>query len=256
MPTTQAEPAPSTIPSFTVVLLPGLDGTGLLFAPLTAALPTNVRPAVVRYPVDRVMSYEELATDVAGHLPQGERFVLLGESFGGPLALLLAARRPAGLVGVILCATFVTSPRPWVGPLLRPFAKPWPFRLYPAYKRATPGAWAAAAEVSRLVRPDVIASRVRMVLSVDVRQQLSGCPVPILYLRAARDRLVPAANLHRIQQLRPDVSAVNLPSPHQVLQRRPTESAAAIARFAGSLADDPAPGWCNLMPARRRADIM
>ena len=230
---------PSPIANLTLVLLPGLDGTGLLFASLIAALPAGVRPAVVRYPVDRVMGYDELASDVAGRLPQGERFVLVGESFGGPLAVLVAARRPAGLIGIVLCATFITCPRPWVGPLLRPFTQPWPFRLYPAYKRAKSGSWAAAAEVSRLVRPDVIASRVRMVFSVDVREQLAACPVPILYLRAAHDRLVPAANLRRIQQIRPDVLAVTLPSSHQLLQRRPAESAAAIVRFAVSLSGNP-----------------
>ena len=168
----------------TLVLLPGLDGTGLLFGPLVAALPAGLRAAVVRYPVDRSMGYAELAASAAEQLPQGERFVLVGESFGGPLAMILAAGRPAGLVGLVLCATFVTSPRPLLGRLVRPFV-------------ARPG----------------------RVPSAD--------PVPAGH----PDHVVPAANLQRVQRLRPDVKSAPVPSGHQDLQRRPAECAAAIACF-------------------------
>ncbi len=225
--------------SVTLVLLPGLDGTGLLFGPLVAALPAGVRAEVMRYPADRELTYGTLAAEVAAGLPRGGPFLLVGESFGGPLAVLLAAGRPAGLVGVVLCATFVTCPWPALGRLVRPLVRPLPFRLYPAYKRAVhrtrrepaPGSWAAAAAVSRLVRPAVIAGRVRMVLSVDVREALRACPVPILYLRGSHDRLVPAGNLRQIRAIRPDVSAVTIASSHQVLQKRPAETAAAMVEF-------------------------
>ena len=219
----------------TLVLLPGLDGTGLLFQPLLAALPAGMATVVVRYPVDRVMGYDDLVTEVIGRMPDAGRVVLVGESFGGPLAMLVAARRPPGMVGLVLCATFVTSPRPWVGPLMRPLARPAVFRLYPAYKRVVRGSWAAAAEVSRLVRPDVIASRVRMVLSVDARAALAACPVPVLYLRASGDHVVPAGNLRRLRRVRRDVAVVTIRSGHQLLQRRPAESAAAILSFADGL---------------------
>lgn len=55
-----------------IILLPGLDGTGVLFKPL------------VGFVLDR--------------LPDSE-FVLLGESFSGPIALRVAARKPAGVCG-------------------------------------------------------------------------------------------------------------------------------------------------------------
>ncbi len=231
-------PAPLTL-----VLLPGLDGTGLLFTPLVAALPTSLRPIVLPYPVDRVMSYEELATAIEPQLPSDQPFVLLGESFGGPLAIMLAARRPAGLVGLVLCASFATSPRPALGPLLRPLANPWVFRLYPYYKRAglrfsrrpAQGSWAAAAEAVEQVRPEVIASRVRTVLSVDVREALRECPVPILYLQGAHDRVVTAANLRRILAVQPAVSVVTIETTHQILQRQPAECATAISRFVNEV---------------------
>ena len=228
----------------TLVVLPGLDGTGLLLAPFVAALPADVRAIVVPYPGDRRATYDELAALVRDQLPRDEPFLLVGESFGGPLAAVVAASRPAGLVGLVLCASFVTSPRPIVGPALRALASPLVFRLYPVYRRVREwlgrsrpsiGTWASAADASRQVRPDVMAHRVRLALSVDARAALAGCGVPVLYLRGSRDGVVPAGNLRRVRRVRPDVSVVTLRSSHQVLQRRPAEAMAAIVAFGRPL---------------------
>ncbi len=72
------------------VLLPGMDGTGLLFTPLLSALPIGVDPIVVSYPADRAASPEELLRIVLAHLPGEGAYVLIAESFSGPLALRAA----------------------------------------------------------------------------------------------------------------------------------------------------------------------
>ena len=59
--------------------------------------------------------------------------------------------------------------------------------------------------------------------------------MPVLYLRANRDRIVPAANLARVRHVRPDGSVATFDAPHMVLQYRPAETAAAIVGFAGGL---------------------
>jgi hypothetical protein len=58
------------------------------------------------------------------------------------------------------------------------------------------------------------------------------CPVGT-GLRGAsrRDRLVGAAARARVVAIRPDVEVALLDAPHLVLQRRPVEAAASIARF-------------------------
>ena len=43
-----------------LVLLPGMDGTGDLFAPLLSALSPALRTIVIRYPSDRPLGYAEL----------------------------------------------------------------------------------------------------------------------------------------------------------------------------------------------------
>ncbi len=86
-------------------------------------------------------------------------------------------------------------------------------------------------EAHEQVPPAVLAERVRAVLTVDVRPELLGCPVPILYLAATRDRVVPAHNLKQIRCLRPDVRVVLSEGSHLALATNPEPSARAIEAF-------------------------
>ncbi|HEX7052370.1 MAG TPA: hypothetical protein VF211_00370, partial [Burkholderiales bacterium] len=166
-----------------IVLLPGLDGTGILFGPFLDRLPASLSPIVVTYPPDRELGYDELLEIVLRHIPAGEPFVLLGESFSGPLALMAAANRPAGLRGVVLCATFVQNPT-WIRvPRLDRLVRPFAFRLYPKFSAAkallgrysTPELRRQIAQAIGAVRPEVFAHRVRAVLNVQVADKLVAC---------------------------------------------------------------------------------
>jgi pimeloyl-ACP methyl ester carboxylesterase len=174
----------------------------------------------------------------------GEPFVILGESFSGPLAAMAAATRPAGLAGLILCATFLTPPWPMVRPIIRLTARPMWFRLYLPFKRARAriGGYATSerralmAQLNEQMCPDVIAARVKMVFDVDARQALgTRDDLPMLYLRATRDLLVPAWNLRAIRRIRSNIQVATFPTTHMVLQRCAPQTAAAIAAFAAPL---------------------
>ena len=214
-----------------------------MFQPLIEALPGWIQARAVAYPSDRALTYDELLPLVMAALPVGEPFILLGESFSGPLAVMAAAKRPAGLVGVVLCATFVTSPAAGMSPVIHLFARTLLFRLFPpmqllkAYLEGYLNAKLLAifSEVHKLVRADVIAARVRMIMRVDVREQLCACDVPILYIAASKDVVVPRRNLELIQRLYSRVQAITIEAPHMVLQAKPQPSAEAIAAFAASL---------------------
>lgn len=93
-----------------LVLLPGLDGTGLLFDPLLGVLPSHFSPIVISYPPNEPLGYAELVKYVKNRIPANEDFVIVAESFSGPLAVQIAASHPPHLKGLILCATFVSSP--------------------------------------------------------------------------------------------------------------------------------------------------
>ena len=51
------------------ILLPGFDGTGILFAPLLRVLPPEIEPVVVAYPVDRTCSADGLVEIVQRRYP-------------------------------------------------------------------------------------------------------------------------------------------------------------------------------------------
>jgi hypothetical protein len=48
------------LPMHKLVLLPGMDGTGELFAGFVKALPEGFDPVIMRYPIDRPLSYADL----------------------------------------------------------------------------------------------------------------------------------------------------------------------------------------------------
>jgi pimeloyl-[acyl-carrier protein] methyl ester esterase len=202
-----------TGPNTSLLLLPGLDGSGVFFRPLIKHLPSDVRPIVLSFPPDELLGYEQLLPLVLAAIPHGEPFVLLGESFAGPLALMAAATRPANLGGVVLCATFVRNPVVFRPTWLRHLARPIAFKFFPALSQAkavlnrfcTSELRALSAEALSQVRPEVLAHRVRSMLAVDVRQELGACPVPILYLRGERDCVVPGHNAKEIKAICPSV---------------------------------------------------
>ena len=220
-----------------------MDGTGTLFDRLLRALPSEILPSVVRYPTQTNTSPDALLSMIEEGLPVAEPFVVLAESFSGPLALRLAARRPAGLRALVMVATFIRNPWPpllaklsWaLGALL---ALPMPRRVVELLLVGQDSPADLVSEVSaaiRAVRPSVLASWLRQVLSVDVSEEARRCPVPILYLKATGDRLVAARAERVLRAVKSELVTVSIDAPHLLLQRRPVEASDAILRFIREL---------------------
>ena len=89
--------------------------------------------------------------------------------------------------------------------------------------------------------PEVLAARARAVAGVDVTAELQNCAVPLLYLCAAGDWVVPPGCWELIRSVRPDAKVVVLPGPHLVLQVAPAESAAVLASFCDQVSAVVAP---------------
>ena len=73
------------------MLLPGLDGAGELFQSFLKVLPSSLTPQVASYQTEQYLTYKELVSLVQSVLSPKEPFVLLGESFSGPLSIKAAA---------------------------------------------------------------------------------------------------------------------------------------------------------------------
>jgi pimeloyl-ACP methyl ester carboxylesterase len=221
-----------------LVLLPGLDGTGKLFAEFLEALDLQSNAHVVPYPPDVPSGYDELEPLVRAALPTQEPFVLLGESFSGPLAIRIAACPPAALVGLILCVTFASNPYPNLG-WARRLAPFLPLKSMPRWLRA-PLMWGSASP-SKAPRQSeramagvavrVIRRRIAALLSVDETAALSKVLVPTLVLCATRDRVVSKSATTRLMRGIRHAQRVDVDGPHLLLKTRPKECAAAVLSF-------------------------
>lgn len=227
-----------------LVLLPGLDGTGKLFADLVGALPPTMEATVVGYPRQEFRTYDQLLAFVRDLVGPLDPFVVLGESFSSPLSVRLAAMRPQNLAGLIISAGFVSNPFPHAGPLMRLLAKPALFRLprpdfihkyFVAGSSISPALRQRIHENLRSVAPEVLAGRVQEILRCDARKDLVRTAVPILYLQGAYDRLIRRRCFEEIQKLQPRVHLASIPAPHLLLQQRPHEATAAIMNFVGEI---------------------
>lgn len=222
----------------TLVLLPGMDGTGILFRPFLQALADDLPVKVVTYPVDRPMGYDELEEFVLNALPVEGSVVLLGESFSGPIAAALASRLGDRVHGLILCCTFMSNPRPALGPLL-PVAGLFPFSAPPVGLAArpllgsfaTPALKSLLAEALALVSSAVLRARLKSVVTVNAMDALATVKVPVLYLQASSDALVPSSAVRQVQKAFPAMKVQVIHGPHCLLQVAPAEAAAAVRAF-------------------------
>jgi pimeloyl-[acyl-carrier protein] methyl ester esterase len=219
-----------------LVLLPGMDGTGELFGPLLARLPLDLRVSVVSYP-DRPQTYAEHESWARHELPRSDPFVLLGESFSGPIAVKVASSGPPNLRGIILCASFLTCPSRALRLMrsLTPLASP---KLVPGFVAqrsllgtfATPELRAAQTRALEHVSSRTLTARLRAMADVDVRAEAKAISVPTLYLQASADRLVGTRSADEYVAHARQPRLERMEGPHLLLQANPDRCARAIAR--------------------------
>jgi pimeloyl-ACP methyl ester carboxylesterase len=222
----------------TLVLLPGLDGTDVFFRPLLAALPEWVAPLIVQFPPTGANEYSDLLALTRKRLAEEQSCHVLGWSFSGPLALMLAAAEPEKVRGVVLASTFVRPPRPIYAQLRWAAVTPtvWIIR---AGKRLP--VWISRSSTDRLrrdktetwkrVSAKMIAARVRTLLEVDARQQLKSCPCPVLCLAGHDDMIVPCHNVEEMASLRESMCVRKIAGEHFAIYTNPVNASAAIVEF-------------------------
>jgi pimeloyl-ACP methyl ester carboxylesterase len=225
-----------------LVILPGLDGTATMHADFVAAArPHFAQVTVVSYPSDRACEADELERIARAALPTDATFVLLGESFSGPIAMSIASDPPPGLVGLVLSTTFCKAPVPWLSPVssMVRFA---PVHALPVAVLSwwLLGRWSTAAWRARLahalaaVDANVLRHRARVAMRIDKSACAASILVPTLCLRASSDRLLHASAHAHLASVVPAMRIVGIDGPHLLLQARPDACASAIASHFAS----------------------
>jgi len=188
-----------------LVLVPGMDGTGLLFYRQVPLLARRFRVATYTLR-DDAGSMEVLVDDLArvvdGVSAAGGPSLLVGESFGGALAMSFALRYPERVAGLVVVNSF---------PRFRPHLRlnlaihglrlvPWGamrlvrrltgFRMHSKYTHRD--------EIRRFMELTAQATkrgyldRLRILRDYDILEDLVGIRPPALFLAADEDHLVPA----------------------------------------------------------------
>lgn len=200
-----------------MILVPGMDGTGRLFY--------RQVPLLARYFTVATSPLRDDATTMDAHIADLDSVVdavsvqtgppiIVGESFGGAVAMSYALAHPERVRALVVLNSF-----PYFAPqrrlrlasiLLRALPlgvtalarRLTAFRLYSAHTHRDDVA--RFLELTRDMSRDGYLNRLRILRSYDVRDRLQTITVPTLFLAAEQDRLVPSVEQARLMaQLTP-----------------------------------------------------
>ena len=221
--------------------MPGLDGTGKLFAPIIPLLEAHFELVMVTYPdLDSFTDYIDCAQN---QLPSTPGFSLLAESFSGPVALALMAQQPGQFGPSVLAATFVRSP---LAALTR-MANYIPEQMFSigALSEFCLDVYETDGEDESETLPlplnvmeqldgTLLKHRISAMSRIDVSALLPSIEVPTLYLRALRNRIVAESDAQMMQQYLPNVERIDIDAPHLLLQTQPQQCAELIVKHVQS----------------------
>jgi pimeloyl-ACP methyl ester carboxylesterase len=207
-----------------LVFVPGMDGTGSLFYRQTPRLAQRYR--VVTYRLRDGAESMDVLTEDLRHVIRREggedaRATLVGESFGGTLALSFAIAYPNDLEALVVLNSF-----PYFRPRLRLHlaraaisAVPWgsmqlvrrltAFRLHSRHTHRDD--LKRFLELTRETTKSGYVNRLRILVDYDVRDRLQEIRAPTLFLASEQDHLVPAVEQAQLMAQRvPDAVALTL----------------------------------------------
>jgi pimeloyl-[acyl-carrier protein] methyl ester esterase len=223
-----------------LILMPGLDGTGLSFEPFLKFIPDDVNVTVVRYPADKLLSFEETVEYAATQVAPGPPRIVIAESFSGPVAVQMIASGRIRAKALVLCATFAKSPHPVIWPvirflrlplLIRPEMPALFFKIIMGDNKLIASLRPLWKKVHADVPARVMDHRLGLINRVDVTKSLKKLSLPCLYLQATDDRVVSSSCLVDFERHIPHLVIKRIKAPHFILQARPRACLEAIEQF-------------------------
>jgi len=189
-----------------IVYIPGLDGTGQLFIRQIEQLKSEF--SVITFPLrnEAPFSYSDLTNDVITILDQEgiEKAIIVGESFGGTIALHFALEHQNRIERLILVNTFPFFRRRLRLKLARLLL---PLAFVPLVRKGR-DILARPVLLSELVDDKEIEvflkhswthnyktymQRLNLISSLDLRSRLSEIKVPVTIVAAGRDKIIASA---------------------------------------------------------------
>ncbi|MEK6286289.1 MAG: alpha/beta hydrolase [Acidobacteriota bacterium] len=188
-----------------LIYIAGLDGTGQLFFKQIPPLTRSRRVVTFRSREGGRFTYEDLTDDLAAIIRDlGEKqATILGESFGGTVALSFALRYPQMVERLVVINSFPRFRNRFTIKLGAMLASGLPFRLLWPVRRAANTLGLLVDEVSRedrrifwkairTVSGEAYARRLHLIAELDLEDRLSEIRSPALFIAGDRDLLIPS----------------------------------------------------------------
>jgi len=211
-----------------LILLPGMDGTGLLFQPFLDVFPKDISTHIIDYPCDKVLTYKELTYYVHKKLPINEEYILLAESFSGPIAYELSKIKHHNLKAIIFVASFIQPPNKFlIVAKLIPFYFLIPNNIPLFILKYLLGELANSHLISLVnqslskVNRKVLESRIKEMARLSQPSEL--IKVKCIYLQPNNDQLVSKINSTTIEKLAINFTNHKIEGSHFILQVNPKD---------------------------------
>lgn len=223
---------------YQIVLLPGLDGTGRLFAPLLACTDDPASFLVVHYQ-DVPADLNQLAEQAEAVIPQGEAVILIAESFSSLVALRLLERGKLQIAGILFFAGFARAPCPLLlnlarfvpASLIKIFStNPLLVRLFFLTNKMPLSVFDLYLDVVRSIPPEVLKDRIRLLYEAKNLPSIKA-DIPFGQLRVRGDLLVSKRSTTDLRTLNPALFIWEVEGTHFFLQTNPEKSLQIIREF-------------------------
>src|SRR5688572_27885412 len=225
-----------------LLYLPGMEGTGKLFYRQEPELESKFKIVPVPFRSKLPFQYDDLVSDVLHVLDQegNEQATIVGESFGGTVALQFALKHPSRVEQLVLVNTF-SYYRPRIrlrlGMMLLPLA------FHGLGKAAREFVYRISLMSEMVPREDVLKlfecafsqgysatqARMHLIRCIDLRNRLQEIQIPVTIVASGRDKVVPSVREARFMSERMNnARVVVLPKHGHTPMITPTFSLASI----------------------------
>jgi 3-oxoadipate enol-lactonase len=188
-----------------LIYIAGLDGTGQLFFKQTPPLTRSYRVVTFRSRDHGRFTYEDLSDDLAAIIRDlgQKKATILGESFGGTVALSFALRYPEMVNRLVVINSFPRFRKRVTIRLGAMLASGLSFHLLWPMRRAASILGLLVDGVSRedrrffwkairTVSAEAYARRLQLIAELNIEDRLSEIQAPALFIAGERDLLIPS----------------------------------------------------------------
>ncbi len=208
-----------------LIYICGLDGTGELFFRQAPGLADSYR--VVTFPLraEGEFTYDDLTGDIKRIMDRlgDPQAVILGESFGGTVALHFALRYPNRVKRLVVINSFPRFRGRARIRLAARLASAIPSFLIPLVRRVGNSiglfldgvAWNDRKKTHRALRASLLSGyrrRLQLIAEVNLEERLPAITAPALFIAGTRDRVVPSVDeARRMAALMPNAAVHIVP---------------------------------------------